>query len=374
MKPLVIVLCPAPAPALASALPMCLHPILEDPCLLWLLRTLEEGAASIRIAHAGPAVAGAVAAWQKAGLCRGNLTCLEGAESAQAEALLTMALDGIPEHQPVHTVWGHGLPLDPEAFRASLASHHRGIPGPNQPGTFALESRRDLALAQAEARRRIQEAWMDAGVSFEDPASTTVGPRVHLSPDVTLDRGVHLSGSVTVGTGARIGQGCVIRDTTIGAGAEFRPYCVAQGGTLGQGVKIGPFAHIREGSVLEDDVHMGNFVETKKTILRKGAKANHLTYLGDAEVGEKTNIGAGCITCNYDGVNKHRTVIGRDVFVGSDCQLVAPVTLGDGCMIAAGTTVTQDVPAEAMAISRATFTVREGGAARFRAKLPPRVR
>lgn len=174
---------------------------------------------------------------------------------------------------------------------------------------------------------------------------------------------------MTVGDGSRVGDGSVATDCAIGARVEIKPYCVLNRSQVGDGAQVGPFAHLREGSVLEADVHLGNFVETKKTVLRRGAKANHLSYLGDAEVGERTNVGAGLITCNYDGFNKHRTVIGKDVFVGSDCQLVAPITLGDGCLIGAGSTLTEDVPAEALALTRAPLTVRPLGATRLRERL-----
>jgi len=234
---------------------------------------------------------------------------------------------------------------------------------------LGMNSRQDQALLQGYAQTRVNGRWMDAGVTFLEAASTLVGPRVTLARDVTVAPAARLEGAVTVGEGSQIGQGCVITDSDLGAAVEVRPYCVLHGSQVGPGAKLGPFAHLREGSVLEADVHVGNFVETKKTTLRRGAKANHLSYLGDAEVGERTNIGAGLITCNYDGVNKHRTVIGRDVFVGSDSQLVAPVTLGDGCVIAAGSTITSDVPPGALALSRAPQVIREGAADRLRQKL-----
>jgi bifunctional UDP-N-acetylglucosamine pyrophosphorylase/glucosamine-1-phosphate N-acetyltransferase len=172
-----------------------------------------------------------------------------------------------------------------------------------------------------------------------------------------------------VGEGTAIGQGSIIRNSIIGANAEIRPYCVINDSVIGNGSKIGPFAHLREGTQLDSGVHIGNYVETKKALLRAGAKANHLSYLGDCEVGEKSNIGAGCITCNYDGANKHRTKIGRDAFVGSDCQLVAPVTVGNGAILAAGTTLTTDVPDDALALTRPETTIKEGGATKIRAKL-----
>jgi bifunctional UDP-N-acetylglucosamine pyrophosphorylase/glucosamine-1-phosphate N-acetyltransferase len=234
---------------------------------------------------------------------------------------------------------------------------------------LGMNSRRDQAQLQAHARERINGDWMDRGVTFLDPDSSLVGPRVTLGMDAVVGMGVRLAGQVEVGAGAAVGQGCVVTDSRIGEGVELRPYCVIDRSRVGPRCLLGPFAHLREGSVLEAGVHVGNFVETKKTLLHAGAKANHLSYLGDSEVGERTNIGAGVITCNYDGVNKHRTVIGRDVFVGSDCQLVAPVTLGDGCLIGAGSTITADVPAHALALTRASLVQKDGGAERLREKL-----
>jgi bifunctional UDP-N-acetylglucosamine pyrophosphorylase/glucosamine-1-phosphate N-acetyltransferase len=173
---------------------------------------------------------------------------------------------------------------------------------------------------------------------------------------------------VAVGEGTVVGQGCVLSDCRVGAGAEIRPYCVIDRSEVGPGCRVGPFAHLREGTRLEARVHLGNFVETKQATLHPGAKANHLSYLGDAEVGEDSNIGAGLITCNYDGFNKHKTTIGRNVFVGSDCQLVAPVTLGDGAIIGAGSTITRDVPPGALALSRAPMVVKEDAAESLRRK------
>jgi bifunctional UDP-N-acetylglucosamine pyrophosphorylase/glucosamine-1-phosphate N-acetyltransferase len=171
-----------------------------------------------------------------------------------------------------------------------------------------------------------------------------------------------------VGEGCRIGQGVVITDSVLGEGVEVRPYCVIEHAQVGAGSKVGPFARLREGTDLAEGVHVGNFVETKKARLHRGAKANHLAYLGDTEIGEGTNIGAGVITCNYDGVRKHRTTIGRNVFVGSDTQLVAPVSIGDGALIGAGSTITQDVPGDAVSLSRAPQVNREGAASRLRSR------
>jgi bifunctional UDP-N-acetylglucosamine pyrophosphorylase/glucosamine-1-phosphate N-acetyltransferase len=205
-------------------------------------------------------------------------------------------------------------------------------------------------------------------VTFLDPAATLVGPRATLAQDVLLGPGVSLAGRVELGEGASVGQGCVLSDCTVGGGAQIRPYCVIDRSEVGPDCILGPFAHLREGTLLEAGVHVGNFVETKKTTLRSGAKANHLSYLGDADVGERSNIGAGLITCNYDGFSKHATVIGKDVFVGSDCQLVAPVSVGDGAIIGAGSTITADVPAGALALTRAPLVIKEGIADRLRQK------
>jgi bifunctional UDP-N-acetylglucosamine pyrophosphorylase/glucosamine-1-phosphate N-acetyltransferase len=231
-----------------------------------------------------------------------------------------------------------------------------------------MNSRHDQAALQAAAQRRLQRHWMDEGVTFLHPDSTLVGPRVVLHRDVLLEPGVRLEGAVTVGEGCRLGQGSVILDSTLGEGVEVRPYCIIDRALVGAGSKVGPFARLREGTDLAEGVHIGNFVETKKAKLHRGAKANHLAYLGDTEIGEGTNIGAGVITCNYDGVSKHRTTIGRNVFVGSDTQLVAPVVIGDGALIGAGSTITQDVPADALALSRAPQTSRVEGASKLRSR------
>ncbi len=231
-----------------------------------------------------------------------------------------------------------------------------------------MNSRHDQAALQGAAQRRIQRHWMAEGVTFLHPDSTLVGPRVLLQRDVLLEPGVRLEGTVIVGEGCRIGQGTVITDSVLGDNVEVRPYCIIDHAQVGDGAKLGPFARLREGTDLAEGVHIGNFVETKKAKLHRGAKANHLAYLGDTEIGEGTNIGAGVITCNYDGFHKHRTVIGRNVFVGSDTQLVAPLSIGDGALIGAGSTITQDVPADALALSRAPQVSREGGASKIRQK------
>ncbi len=167
-------------------------------------------------------------------------------------------------------------------------------------------------------------------------------------------------GKVTIGEGASIGPNCMIRDAVIGAGTRVDAYTHIENATAGANVVLGPYARLRPGAVLGDESHVGNFVEVKNTTLGRGAKANHLTYIGDADIGARTNVGAGTITCNYDGANKHRTIIGEDVFVGSDTQLVAPVRVGNGVTIAAGTTVWKDVAEGQLVLNEKTQVGRTG--------------
>jgi bifunctional UDP-N-acetylglucosamine pyrophosphorylase/glucosamine-1-phosphate N-acetyltransferase len=209
---------------------------------------------------------------------------------------------------------------------------------------------------------------MAAGVTFLDPASAVISPRARLGADTVIGPLVQADGGCVIGEGCVIGQGAMLSAAKVEDGAIIRPYTVIEGARVGVGASVGPFARLREGTELGAGVHIGNFVEAKKARLGRGAKASHLAYLGDAEVGEGANIGAGVITCNYDGFKKHLTVIGKDAFIGSDTQLVAPVKVGDGAIVAAGTTVTHDVPADALALSRTNQTNKEGGAARQREK------
>ncbi len=217
---------------------------------------------------------------------------------------------------------------------------------------MGVNSRVHLAQAAAVLRDRINRAWMEAGVTLEDPASTWIEPGVELEPDVTIGPGVRLTGRTRVASGARIDTGCVLADTVVGPGCHLKPYCVATEARLEAGAQAGPFAHLRPGAVVGPEARVGNFVEMKKAVLGRGSKANHLTYLGDATVGEGVNIGAGTITCNYDGKNKHPTVIRDGAFIGSNTSLVAPVTVGAGATVGAGSTITKDVPDNALGVAR----------------------
>ncbi len=216
-----------------------------------------------------------------------------------------------------------------------------------------INSRRELAEATDIVRRAAIAALLDAGVTFTAPDRTYVEPEVSVGADSLVGPGVSLLGTTRIGRGVRIQAGCVIEDSRVDDGAHIRPYSVLNGARVRKGAVVGPFAHLRPEADIGEGAHVGNFVEVKKSRLGTGSKANHLAYVGDSVVGRKVNIGAGTITCNYDGIAKHRTVIGDGVFVGSDTQFVAPVTIGRGALIGAGATITRDVPPFALALSRA---------------------
>jgi bifunctional UDP-N-acetylglucosamine pyrophosphorylase/glucosamine-1-phosphate N-acetyltransferase len=211
-----------------------------------------------------------------------------------------------------------------------------------------------VQLAELERRHQlnIAHALLERGVTLMDPARIDVRGELICGRDVTIDVGCVFEGRVELADGVRIGAHCVLVDATVGAGANIKPFSHIDDATIGAASQIGPYARLRPGTVLGEDVHIGNFVEVKNSTVAAHSKANHLAYVGDATIGSRVNIGAGVITCNYDGANKFRTVIEDDVFVGSDTQLIAPVTVGKGATLAAGTTLTKDAPAGKLTISR----------------------
>ena len=217
-----------------------------------------------------------------------------------------------------------------------------------------------LAELERSFQRRQALALMEAGVRLADPARLDVRGRLLCGMDVEIDVNCIFEGDVSLGDGVRIGANCVLANCTVAADAVIHPFTHidggAQGASVGEGALIGPFARLRPGAQLGAQVHIGNFVEVKNSTLAAGAKANHLAYLGDATVGERVNFGAGSITANYDGSNKHRTTIEADVHVGSNCVLVAPVTLGAGATVGGGSTITKDVPAGALSVARGKQT------------------
>ncbi len=212
-----------------------------------------------------------------------------------------------------------------------------------------------IQLANLERRFQLEQAnkLLAQGVMLRDPARFDLRGQLQCGQDVEIDVNVIIEGSVTIGNNVTIGAGSVLIDCEIDDNTLVRPYSVIEGATIGEECTIGPFTRLRPGAELKNDAHVGNFVEVKNARIGEGSKANHLTYIGDAEIGQRTNIGAGTITCNYDGANKHKTIIGDDVFVGSDTQLVAPVAVANGVTIGAGATITKDIDEGELVITRA---------------------
>jgi bifunctional UDP-N-acetylglucosamine pyrophosphorylase / glucosamine-1-phosphate N-acetyltransferase len=226
--------------------------------------------------------------------------------------------------------------------------------------TLGVNNKQQLAELERIHQRNIADSLMENGVTLIDPARIDVRGELHCEPDVEIDVGCVFEGTVELGDGVRIGAHCVLKDVKIAAGTKVAPFSHIDSAEIGASCVIGPYARIRPGTVLAEEVHIGNFVEVKNSKIAAHTKANHLAYLGDADLGSKTNIGAGVITANYDGVNKSRTTIGNNVFVGSDSQLIAPVTVGDGATIAAGTTLTSNAPAGELTMSRTRQTTIAG--------------
>ena len=210
----------------------------------------------------------------------------------------------------------------------------------------------ELAVAEESLRRRRAAELLASGVILHAPDGIRVSPFAEVEPGAELFGPCEIYGDSRVAAGALIESHCVLRNAVVGAGARVRSFCHLEDAVVGAACQVGPYARLRPGAVMEEESHAGNFVEMKKARLGKGSKANHLTYLGDAEVGPGVNVGAGTITCNYDGRNKHRTVIGAGAFIGSNTALVAPVTVGESALVGAGSVITKDVPAETLAVGR----------------------
>jgi bifunctional UDP-N-acetylglucosamine pyrophosphorylase / glucosamine-1-phosphate N-acetyltransferase len=250
---------------------------------------------------------------------------------------------------------GQGLPVETVTL-----SDPREILGVN--------SRKELAEVSAILRDRKNDELMAAGVTIIDPATTWVQPDVVVGPDTVLHPGVYLEGRTRIGSACEIHSGVRIVDSTIGDRVVINNFCVIRQSAIENGAQVGPFAQLRPASRVAENAHVGNFVELKNTTLGRGSKANHLAYLGDATIGEKVNVGAGTITCNYDGVAKHPTIIDDGAFIGSDSQLVAPVRIGKNAYVAAGSSITEDVPPDSLAIARARQVNKPGWIPRSRRK------
>lgn len=274
---------------------------------------------------------------KQVGLCNAGLYCIDGARLAgwiekignanrQGEFYLTDIV-AVAAQDGAQTV----------TLKIAEASEVLGV-----------NARTDLAALEAVVQDRLRRQAMEGGATLTDPQS------VYFSWDTRTGRDVHIGPNVVFGPGVEICDG-----------AEILPFCHIEGARIGNGARIGPFARLRPGTRIESEAHIGNFVEIKKSTIGSGVKAGHLAYIGDSEVGAHSNIGAGAITCNYDGYDKHKTVIGEKVFIGSDSTLVAPVSIGDGAYVAAGSTVTSDVPGGALAVARNRPIIREGWAVAY---------
>ncbi|MBI3280592.1 MAG: bifunctional UDP-N-acetylglucosamine diphosphorylase/glucosamine-1-phosphate N-acetyltransferase GlmU [Acidobacteria bacterium] len=284
-------------------------------------------------------------------------------------------------------LWKHLLeirpnPVSKELYLTDIVEilHGAGYKVASMPHTEASEllginNRIELAAVDEVFRRRKVEQLMLDGVTIQKPATVMVDAAVRVGVDTVVEPFAQLLGSTAVGTDCRIGAGAIVRDSRLADGVRIWPYTLISDAVIEDGASVGPFARLREGAHMEREAHVGNFVELKQTKLGRRSKSGHLSYLGDAEIGAGVNIGAGTITCNYDGVRKSKTIIGSQVFVGSNATLVAPVELGGGSYVAAGSVITDAVPADALALGRSRQVVKEGWAKRRRegAKAPPEV-
>jgi bifunctional UDP-N-acetylglucosamine pyrophosphorylase/glucosamine-1-phosphate N-acetyltransferase len=234
---------------------------------------------------------------------------------------------------------------------------------------LGCNTRADLAAVDAVFRRRKRAAVMDGGVTIELPETVLIDPEVTVGADTRIEPGVQLLGKTRIGASCTIRTGSVLSDAVLEDNVLVKPYTMVTASHLSEGAQAGPYAHLRDGARLEENARVGNFVEVKKSVLGEGVKSMHLTYLGDARIGSGTNIGAGTITCNYDGVNKNPTTIGKRVFIGSDTALVAPVRVGDGAYVGAGSVITKNVPPDALGLARGQQVNKIGWAAERRRQL-----
>jgi len=231
---------------------------------------------------------------------------------------------------------------------------------PNE--VLGSNTRSELADLDAQIRTAKRRQLMAAGVTIFSPATCIIDTDVEIGADTVLEPFVQILGNTRIGADCRIRSYTVINNSDLGDGVLVRPGCILDEARVADGAVLGPYSHLRPGSEIGEGAHVGNFVETKKLKLGKGSKANHLTYLGDTEIGEGVNVGAGTITCNYDGVHKHKTVIEDGAFIGSNSTLIAPVRVGKGAYVAAASSITDDVPADALALGRSRQIVKEGWA------------
>jgi bifunctional UDP-N-acetylglucosamine pyrophosphorylase/glucosamine-1-phosphate N-acetyltransferase len=306
----------------------------------------------------------------------GNLARIVEARDASPEERAVRTVNAGLYALPAPEIFGHLRGLEPSNAQGELyltdavgalaaaGTPVRLVPLADPDEALGVNSRQELALVHRRLVERKLQDLMTSGVTVLEPHRTRVDAGVRVGPDTVIHPDVTLLGRTAIGGGCVLHQGAWLRDATLGDGAVVEPYSVLDGAEVGPGCRVGPFARLRPGARLAEGARVGNFVEVKNSRLGRGAKANHLAYLGDAEVGEGANIGAGAVTCNYDGVSKHPTEIGAGAFVGSDTMLVAPVKIGEGAVTAAGSVITRDVPPGALAVGRARQKVVEGWARR----------
>ncbi|NOY27961.1 MAG: UDP-N-acetylglucosamine diphosphorylase/glucosamine-1-phosphate N-acetyltransferase [Oligoflexia bacterium] len=311
---------------------------------------------------------------------RGELCIVEAAELSVADraryrevntgvyafdlAFLRQTLPGLAPHPPKDEIYlTDVLALAAAQGRARVLAHAGAADE-----VMGVNDRWALAQAEASLGQRIKHRLALAGVTFQDPASTRVEVDVTLGQDVTVGPGCVLGAGTRLAQGVSVGPHCVLSRCQVGADATVHAHSVIEGAVVAPKAQVGPFARLRPGARLEVGARVGNFVEVKQAVIEAGAKVNHLSYIGDARVGAAANVGAGTITCNYDGVAKHHTEIGAGAFIGSNTALVAPVRVGDGAIVGAGTVVVQDVPADALCLARGRQTNKAGMARRIRAR------
>ena len=257
---------------------------------------------------------------------------------------------------------------DMAAILAAAGERVLALEAENAEEVLGANTIAEMMAIDARMRLRTAQRWMAEGVTIYRPETSVIDSAVTIGADTVIEPFVQLLGETSVGAECRIRSYSVLEDATLGDRVTVRQGCIVNKSKVADAAVLGPYAHIRPECEIGEGAHVGNFVETKKIRLGKGSKANHLSYLGDAEIGAGVNVGAGVITCNYDGVSKRKTVIGDQVFVGSDSTLVAPLTLGEGAYIAAGSCITQDVPPDALALGRARQVLKEGWSAEKRKK------
>jgi acetyltransferase-like isoleucine patch superfamily enzyme len=277
------------------------------------------------------------------------------------------------------SAWLFGIDGEPVAVRttaedvgrscAEVLSSPSGEATPcSAPGARKVRSIPELVVALADLRSRRVQALVEEGALILDPERTWIDEDVIVEPGAVVWPDVTLRGRTVLRTGSEVQSGCWLEDTEVAAGAVVKPHSVCERARVGPGCSVGPMAHLRPGADLADGAKVGNFVEIKAARIGAGAKVSHLTYIGDAEIGSEANIGAGTITCNYDGFNKNRTVVGAGAFIGSNSSLVAPVTIGAGAIVGAGSVITRDIPGDALAVERSPLKVLDGFAPRLNEK------